>query len=157
MKASKAYALLLAILAFLFFLRVLGQVLVAFFDVSFLPPMHEWYSGLIPYQVLLPIQIAILALQAEISDELWRGQGVFATPRPRAGTLLRWFSFLYFTAMVLRYALAMIYHPKRLWTPLWFGGVIPIVFHWVLAGYLFVLSQYHLQSGRHDADAPRVA
>jgi len=24
-----------------------------------------------------------------------------------------------------------------------FGGTIPIVFHWVLAGYLFVLEYYH--------------
>ena len=39
----KKYAAILGI-----FLRVLGQVLVAFFRVDFLPPMAEWYSGLIP-------------------------------------------------------------------------------------------------------------
>ena len=36
----------------LFVLRVVGQVLVAFFDVRFLPPMSQWYSGLLPYPQL---------------------------------------------------------------------------------------------------------
>jgi len=40
--------LLWALLA-LFVLRVTSQTLVAFFDVDFLPPMQEWYSGLLPY------------------------------------------------------------------------------------------------------------
>ena len=74
----KSYAAILGILALSFFLRVLGQVLVGFFRVDFLPPMAEWYSGLIPYPVLLPIQLSILMLQAKISSDLYRGRGVFA-------------------------------------------------------------------------------
>ena len=35
----------------LFVLRVTGQALVAFLEVGFLPPMSEWYSGLLPYPV----------------------------------------------------------------------------------------------------------
>ena len=41
----------------LFVLRVLGQALVAFFDVSFLPSMPHWYSGLMRYEYLLPSQL----------------------------------------------------------------------------------------------------
>jgi hypothetical protein len=51
----------------LFVLRVMGQALVAFLDVEFLPPMEAWYSGLMPYEVLLPSQIVIVAVMAKIS------------------------------------------------------------------------------------------
>jgi hypothetical protein len=58
---------LLSVLAFLFLLRVLGQALVFFAGVTALPPMSEWYSGLLPYPLLLPTQVAIVGLQAWIS------------------------------------------------------------------------------------------
>ncbi len=51
------YTSVLLGLAFLFLLRVLGQVLVAFFEVGPLPPMAEWYSGLVPYPVLLRVKV----------------------------------------------------------------------------------------------------
>ncbi len=51
----------------LFVLRVVGQALVAFLDVEFLPPMEAWYSGLMPYEVLLPSQIVIVAVMAKIA------------------------------------------------------------------------------------------
>ena len=50
--------LLWALLA-LFVLRVTSQTLVAFFDVDFLPPMQEWYSGSMACEYLLPSQIVI--------------------------------------------------------------------------------------------------
>ena len=40
-----------------FFVRVLSQVYVALYQPPWLPPMNEWYSGLIPYGVLLPALI----------------------------------------------------------------------------------------------------
>ncbi len=141
---GRRQAALLSLLAFFFFLRVVGQALVAFRDVTFLPPMPEWYSGLLPYPVLLPIQVAILAVQAVISRDLWTGHGLFAVRRPPAGRLLRGLSVVYFAAMALRYVITMALRPERRWL----GGVIPIVFHWVLAGYLFVLGRYHLRRAR---------
>ncbi len=74
----RSYALLLAGLAAAFSLRVLGQLVVVLFRPEFLPPNEEWYSGLIPYPFLLPIQIAILGAQCAISRDLWRGKGRFA-------------------------------------------------------------------------------
>src|SRR6266849_6829304 len=50
----------------LFVLRVVGQMLVAFFRVSFLPPMGEWYSGLMSYPILLPVQWVIIALTGSL-------------------------------------------------------------------------------------------
>ena len=59
----QSYAWLLGLLAFAFFLRVLGQILVALDLAPFLPPMQAWYSGLVPYPLLLGSQIVILLLQ----------------------------------------------------------------------------------------------
>ncbi|MGH7165664.1 MAG: hypothetical protein ACREIS_09105, partial [Nitrospiraceae bacterium] len=84
----KAYAVILWGLASLFFLRVLGQVLVAFFDVSVLPPMQEWYSGLLPYPLLLPVQVLILGLQAKVNWDFSRGVGWAVMPRPSLGRFL---------------------------------------------------------------------
>jgi hypothetical protein len=59
---ERHYFWVLATLLFLFCLRVFGQILVAFFNVSFLPPMEEWFSGLLPYPELLTAQILIIAI-----------------------------------------------------------------------------------------------
>jgi len=72
---TRRYALVLSVLAFLFLVRVLGQALVAFFGVRWLPAMPEWYSGLLPYRLLLPTQLAILLIQAKVSTDLFRGHG----------------------------------------------------------------------------------
>jgi hypothetical protein len=134
----KAYSLLLGILATAFLARVVGQALVAFLHVGFLPPMKEWYSGLLPYPVLLPVQIAILAFQFEVSRQLWRKSGPLTKPRPRLGRVLKWFSLVYFLAMLARYVITMTLHPEQRW----FGGAIPIAFHWVLAAYLYFFSRF---------------
>lgn len=135
------YPLTLWILAFLFFLRVMGQVLVVFFNVSFLPPMNEWYSGLIPYPILLPIQLVIILLLVKINLDFSRGQGFFVSLRPIAGRRLCWLSYVYATSMIVRYIVTMALYPDRRW----FGGTIPIVFHFVLAAYIFTLGRYHAQ------------
>jgi hypothetical protein len=119
---------------------VAGQALVAFVDVAFLPPMGEWYSGLLPYPLLLPAQIAILAFQAMVARAFWTGRGVLVTPRPRLGRVLIVASAVYFAAMVVRYAVTMTLHPERRWVG---TGTIPIVFHWVLAAWLYVLGHFH--------------
>ncbi len=125
-------ALALTALTLLFAARVAGQALVAFAGVTWLPPMEAWFSGYLPYPVLLPIQALILGVMATIDWQVWRGAGFFARPRPRAGRALRGFSYVYALAMLARFVVT--------------GGLhaIPIVFHWVLAAYLFTL-------GRHSA------
>ena len=138
----REYAIVLGALAAAFLLRVVGQLIVWAFDADFLPPMDQWYSGLIPYPILLTTQIGILVLQAFISRDLWRGHGRYASRWPAAGTFIRWFSYIYFTVMAARYVIVMIHHPERRW----FVGAIPIFFHWVLAAYLFVWSRFHLDT-----------
>jgi hypothetical protein len=123
----------------LFVLRVIGQMLVAFLGVSFLPPMSEWYSGLMSYPILLPVQWVIIALLSPICIDITRGKGAFARPNRRVGTFLAWFSAIYFASMIARYAITMTVHPERRWL----HDTIPIWFHMVLASYLFILSRYH--------------
>lgn len=118
-----------------------GQVLVAFADVSFLPGMAHWYSGLLPYPLLLPSQLAILIVQAIVCAGFLRGSGVLVLPRrPRLGRALIGVAFVYAAAMVVRYALTMAWHPERRWLG---PGTIPSVFHVVLASFIATVGHYH--------------
>ena len=133
------HGFLLALLTFLFALRVLGQALVAVFGVTWLPAMEQWFSGLIPYPTLLMIQLLMLILMVKITGEIWRGKGAFAIPRPHWSQFLQRFSAVYAAIMVLRYILTMALQPEMRWL----GSAIPITFHFVLAAFIFTLGRYH--------------
>jgi uncharacterized protein len=132
-------ALILWILMGLFCLRVLGQVLVEFLRVGFLPPSEEWFSGLLPYPPLLASQIMLIALMTKIGLDFTRQLGWTYRPRHRAGLLLLAFGTVYLVVMIIRYAVRMMLYPHERWT----GGSIPIFFHWVLAVYVLVLGAHH--------------
>ena len=136
------YAAIFTIITALFMLRVTGQALVAFYQVQFLPPMEQWYSGLLPYSILLPIQLLMIVIMLKIASDFARGTGFFVLPRRRLGPALKWLSYLYAGSMVLRYILTMTWHPERRWL----GGTIPIWFHIILAGFLYTLGRYHVQT-----------
>jgi uncharacterized protein len=121
---------LLWALLILFILRVLGQALVAFADVRFLPPMEAWYSGLMPYEYLLPAQIAIIALMMKICLDFTRRDGFFFKQKQFFATIWLWLGYGYLAAMVAR-ALFLWDHP------------IPIVFHWVLAAFVITVGLSH--------------
>jgi uncharacterized protein len=123
----------------LFCCRVLGQVFVVLLAPGWLPPMKEWQSGLLPYPMLLASQIVIIGVFAMICLQVARGNGRFGAASPIWGNRLRWFGMIYFGGMVLRYALTMWLRPERRW----FGGTIPIVFHFVLASFFLVYAAYH--------------
>ena len=130
--------LLWALLA-LFVLRVTSQTLVAFFDVDFLPPMQVWYSGLLPYEYLLPSQVAIIGLMTKICLEFTRGRGFFVEPGRFFSVYWLYFGYLYLAIMIARYPIQMALHPEARW----FGGTIPIFFHWVLAAFVISVGLYH--------------
>ncbi|HYE59670.1 MAG TPA: hypothetical protein VEA18_00595 [Candidatus Kapabacteria bacterium] len=122
------------LLTVLFFLRVLGQFVVAVFAPSFLPPFDFWHSGIMPYGLLICAQVAILCLMITISCHLTRERGYFARPLP----WFRWalvFGCVYFAAMIGRY--------------MWFGLSIMVVFHWVLAMFVFLFGFYHRYGAHH--------
>jgi hypothetical protein len=121
----------------LFALRVAGQVLVLARAPRWLPPMDQW--NLVPYRLLLPAQLVLLAVLGWIALDLSRGAGLFARPRPALGPPLLWWSYLYAGAMAVRYGVRMRRRPDQRW----FGGAIPIVFHLVLAAFALALGIYH--------------
>jgi hypothetical protein len=139
---------LLAVLTLLFLGRVVGQAVVAFLSVRWLPAMHEWHSRLIPYPILLAIQLIMLAIMIQISRDIWRGSGFFGRARPSWSRYLVGFSAVYAGAMMLRYILTMILLPEMRWL----GGMIPIFFHFVLAAFLFKWGRFQ-SSGPHLQEA----
>jgi len=121
----------MAVLLVLFLGRVVGQILVATTAPSWLPPMTRWYSGLMPYRYLLPTQIVFLAVMTAMTIALDRRAAPLGTLSATVGTWIVWASYVYALGMVarsIRYALAK---PERR------GVLIPIVFHFVLAAFLF--------------------
>jgi hypothetical protein len=109
---------------------VAGQALVAFLNVEFLPPMQAWYSGLMPYEYLLPAQLLIIALMAKVCLDFTRRRGFFFAPKKFFAAPWLWFGYLYLAAMVAR-ALVLWDH------------AIPIVFHWVLALFVITVGLSH--------------
>lgn len=132
-------ATILWILLGLFCLRVAGQALVAFYHVDFLPPMREWYSGLLPYRYLLPSQVIIIALMARICADFTRGHGIFFEPRRFFARYWLYFGYGYLAVMIARYPLQMYFHAESRW----FGGTIPIFFHWILAVFVILVGLHH--------------
>ena len=105
-------------------------MLVAFFDVRFLPPMEAWYSGLMPYEYLLPSQIVLIVVMIKICLDFTRGGGFFFNEKRFFATAWLWFGYVYLAAMIAR-ALFLWDHP------------IPIVFHWVLAAFVITVGLSH--------------
>ena len=129
--SEQAYAVVMAVLLVLFLGRVVGQILAATTAPSWLPPMARWYSGLMPYRYLLPTQIVFLALMTAMTIGVGRHAPPFGVLSADAGVWIVWASYVYALGMVvrsIRYALAA---PERR------GVLIPIVFHFVLASFLF--------------------
>lgn len=144
---SRGYAVILWLLLFLFVLRVVGQVLVAFFDAGFLPAMARWHSGLLPYPWLLVSQAIISIVYGKVCVDFTRGRGFFVIPRRRFGVTLLAFGALYLGVMLARYGFRMSLYPGERWI----GGSIPTFFHWVLAAFLLVLGSYHWRRSSEPA------
>ncbi|HEU0248285.1 MAG TPA: hypothetical protein VFR38_14495 [Gaiellaceae bacterium] len=128
------------LLTALFAVRVAGQVLVALRSPSWLPPMHDW--NLVPYRLLLPVQLVILAVMTWIDASFSASSGPPVERADVLGSALIAFSAVYAGAMVVRYVVRMRRRPEERW----FGGTIPIVFHLVLATYLYALGSFHVSS-----------
>ena len=122
----------MAALLALFLARVLGQVLAATVAPRWLPPMARWYSGLMPYRYLLPTQIVFVVLMAAAIVEVATEMPPLGTPWRDSGVAMVWASYVYvlgMTVRAIRYAVAP--SERR-------GVLIPIVFHFGLAAFLFL-------------------
>jgi hypothetical protein len=122
--------LLLTILLALFIARVVGQLVVLLFHPAWLPPMEAWYSGLMPYEYLLPSQIVLIVVMTKICVDFTRQQGWFFERKKVLATEWLWFGYVYLAVMLAR-AVFLWDHP------------IPIVFHWVLAAFVITVGLSH--------------
>ena len=139
-----AYSPWLWLFTVLLFLRVTGQIVVVLYAPRWLPPMHQWQSGLLPYPVLLLGQAIVLALMVWICVDFSRHAGIFVQPYPGRGQYVVWFGSAYFVGMVLRYIIWMWRRPDQRWL----GGTIPIIFHCVVAAFIFTFGTYHVRVTR---------
>jgi hypothetical protein len=137
-KDASAYSAFLILFTVLLLGRVVGQVIVYLYAPRWLPPMEEWQSGLLPYPVLLASQAIVLTFMTLICVDFVRAHGFFVAPHPRGGLFSVWFAALYFAGMVVRYIVTMSRRPERRW----FGGTIPIIFHSVVAAFLWTWGRY---------------
>jgi hypothetical protein len=126
-----AYATVMAVLLALFFARVLGQIVAATIAPPWLPPMRRWYSGLMTYRYLLPTQIVFLVVMAVTTLSIARRSAPLGTIAPAVGTWIIWASYAYALGMVVRSVRYASTPPERR------GVLIPIVFHFMLAAFLF--------------------
>ena len=126
----------LVVLQTMFFGRVIGQVVATLAEPSWLPAPVHWFSGALPYPVLLPLQILLLMFMTVVTNDALRETGYWHVQRPRTKRILRYVAWSYVAVNCLRYLLTMAFVPDLRWT----GHAIPIAFHFVLAGYILVLS-----------------
>jgi hypothetical protein len=119
----------------LFLLRVLAQIYAGLYAPAWLPAMEQWYSGLLPYPVLLPAQVLLLMLMTVVSTDNTRGRGRFCVESTTARSWLLRSAALYALVMLARYGVTSWVNGWS-W---WFRGTLPILFHWVLASYLLAL------------------
>lgn len=142
---AAAYATVLWVLLGLFVLRVIGQIPVMLWHPRWLPAAKEWYSGILSYPVLLPIQIVFIAVMVAMILGVSNASGTAAAGAPRGvgaganggaagdiAALVVWFSYVYAAGMLVRFVVWLRRPPER--RRAW----IPIVFHIVLAGFLWV-------------------
>jgi hypothetical protein len=132
------YVAAMWVLFALFVARVAGQIVAATLGPRWLPPMARWYSGVMPYRYLLPSQLAIIALMVAMIAAVGREAGVLGSPSPEVGVPVLWASYVYAAGMVWRAVHRLTQPAERR------GVVIPIVFHFVLAAFLFAYGSWHL-------------
>src|SRR5688500_20033305 len=100
----------------LFAARVIGQLETALLEPPWLPDMDAWFSGLMPYPLLLPVQIGILMLMAVVAWNPRVRSGEFAAHNPRGALALRCFAFVYFVVMAVRLAVNVNVNRADFWS-----------------------------------------
>ena len=135
-RPAAGYAAALTALALLFALRVGAQAIQRWLPLPFLPSFGAFQGSRLPYSILLPAQLAILAVMLRLA---WRVHIGVLRARARAGRVLTVLGCLYFLVMLARLAIGLTLPDA----PAWFHAPISAVFHLVLATFVLVLARYH--------------
>lgn len=123
--------LVLNSLTLLFLLRVTAQFLQWAAPVTSLPAFDAFHGNVLPYQLLLASQAAILALMVFINRAVFSGW----RPNRTARKCLLAIGGLYFLVMLFRWLAGAFEWSSHEW----FNRPIPAFFHLVLASYMIRL------------------
>ena len=137
----------------LFFGRVYGQFLVTYMEIDWLPPLPYWFSGYLAYHYLLAAQIIILMVMAVINVCYWRQAGYFYLESQGKRRWLQWFCLIYASVITLRLLLHFTVFIDRVW----YINLIPIVFHWLLASYLWLMIRREGPKQKGSSNLPAAA
>ncbi len=133
--------LALGLLALLFALRILLQLVLEAAEVSALPQDEAFDSGLLPYAWLLAAQLAILTAMVLAI------KAVDGAARPRLGLLMTLVGTLYLTVMLARAGIGA----TGLVESGWFQAPLPTSFHLLLASFVILLGLHWQRAGRREA------
>lgn len=134
---SRRYASLLWLLTGLFFLRIIGQVIQHWLPQPFLPLFRVFQGSDLPYWALLSVQLMILVVITRLARSVQHGRLI---PSRRTGRLLAWVGNIYMIGALLRITVGLAVPAA----PAWFSTWIPAISHVILAGFVLILSLYHL-------------
>lgn len=147
---SYRYFSWMLLMAGLFGLRVLAQLIQAIYPLPFIPPFQAWHGAVMPYPVLVVSQFLIILVMAVVLLRVKAGAVV-----PRRWKYRVCFSLggLYFSFMAFRLIAGLTFlsdHP-------WFSKSLPAFFHVVLAAFILLLGHYIYQKAVNtpsDGDNP---
>lgn len=135
---AKPVKLALSLLATLFAVRVLLQLVQSLTASSILPPIAFWDGGLLSYSWLVTAQLALLTAMVLLIKT------VDGRARPRLGLFFSLAGLVYLTAMLLRAGIGTF----GLSDAPWFQAPLPTSFHLVLASFLLILGLHWRAAGR---------
>ncbi len=130
--------LALSLLAVLFGIRILLQMVQVVAGLPLLPSSAFWDSAVLSYGALLSVQLLLLGAMVLLI------RAVDGRPRPELGLLFCLFGGAYLMAMLVRAAIGA----YGLLEGDWFQAPLPTSFHLVLAGFLVILGQHWRRAGK---------
>ena len=125
----------LLVLFGLFALRVLAQFVQSIYPLPFLPPFEAWHGAVMPYPLLVFIQVVIIVM---LTISLWRVRSDAIVPRRWKYRVCFTLGGMYFSLMTFRLFAGLTFlsdHP-------WFSKGLPAFFHVVLATFILLLGRY---------------
>lgn len=128
----------------LFLLRVAAQPLAWLTQWSALPSFDSWQSGALPYALLLPGQLLLVAMMARTARRVTSGAIV---PNPRHGRTLLLIAAIYAAVAIGR----LVAGATVLQGHWWFDAPLPSLFHLVLASFVAVYGNYHAAASTRTA------
>ena len=130
------YAAILIITSLMFFFRVVAQLIQLLDPVKGLPQFEEWQSGVLPYPVLLSVQILILILLVKIVRNYIKGNVKIGR---RRGVIFLFIGCVYFLIMFSRLICSIFFNKDESW---FFDGTLAAFFHVVLSCFLIAHGHY---------------